>query len=416
MRGALQLNVIPMALAFFLLLPVAAVVPRGMPVWLLVSALLAGLSILLPRRVWPPAPPLALAGLAALAVWAAAAALWSPSPRAWSSAIAVIYAILGGLVLIQAVRALAPEERQQLCRVFLAGAALGLGLMIFEILTDHSLHRFVSHVPSDSPVGGNVPKRAAALLAMLAWPVAALVMRRLRPHMGRVGAMALLAGAMILPFAMIWPSRAASAGVAAGMVVLLTAWISLTWTRRILSLLVVIGFLGMVPAGLALPSLAQKTDGWLFASAQQRLDIWHASAQRVMIKPAQGWGTDAARAFDDPDTARHLQGLPADQPVTTSLHPHNGFLQIWMEWGAVGVGVILFLWAALMGVVRLLDDEFQALALGMLACALVVLNTAYGLMQAWWICGHVASVLIMIMVATSISTKGKTDRKIADSA
>ena len=70
----------------------------------------------------------------------------------------------------------------------------------------------------------------------------------------------------------------------------------------------------------------------------QRLYAWRAAAQAGFECMPFGCGADAARAL-------HATGAVVDIPGSAiplsimPIHPHNIFLQIWMELGAAGLGL-----------------------------------------------------------------------------
>lgn len=109
-----------------------------------------------------------------------------------------------------------------------------------------------------------------------------------------------------------------------------------------------------------------------------RADIWEAYASMVPKAPIFGHGLEATRA-----------GVPVKDGAAASgellnMHPHNAFLQLWIETGAVGVLLVVVLVAMLMHrIERLPSPERPAAGAFVVAC-LVVASVSHGAWQAWW--------------------------------
>jgi O-antigen ligase len=69
------------------------------------------------------------------------------------------------------------------------------------------------------------------------------------------------------------------------------------------------------------------------------------------------------------------------------LHPHNAFLQIWLELGLIGMLIAsAFLYFLMEKGMSLVKRSQQMIFMSALFPSLVVVNMSYGLWQSWWIC------------------------------
>ena len=117
---------------------------------------------------------------------------------------------------------------------------------------------------------------------------------------------------------------------------------------------------------------------------KHRLIIWQFALERFHEHPLLGWGLDSSRFL--PGGNITIPGVEGAEFMP--LHPHNGFLQIWIEMGVPGV---LLLTACLVSHFRRLTAcrtegpflfgaavaaSFAFLAQGLLS---------YGAWQSWWI-------------------------------
>lgn len=377
----------------------AVLAPRAMPVWAIVMTALA--LVLLLRRDGPagvrPRRP-ATAGLAAgfLGLVALGTA-WSPSPRAVPTALEIGYVAAGALVLGRWIVSLPQDEGRRVGRLFLAGVAAGSALLAVNLVFDHPLNRWWHGLPDTALIlASNVPKRSAAILALLIWPAAALAAGRIG---GRRGwwAGAALAGAYAVG-SIATGSRSAQLGMAAGLAAWGAAWIAPEAVRRGLAVALIAAFVGAVPfaARLAGDGRLDSAD-WLFASAQHRIEIWGRTAARVPDAPLLGHGIDASRALTPrPGEVSRFETLDTS---LLPLHPHNAFLQLWLELGLIGGGLALGLALSALATIRRLPAQARPFALGLFASGLAMANTAYGLWQAWWMAAYLAGGLMMALAA-----------------
>ena len=191
------------------------------------------------------------------------------------------------------------------------------------------------------------------------------------------------------------------------------AWLAGRWHWR--TAVLAVGTAAVLAALLSplaaerLPSPQVTADWtWLPASSHHRLTIWSFTARNIADKPLFGWGFDGARAIPGGKTiipVVRLKGcaqtappvvVPGrDQPVagdcvlweeSLPLHPHNAWLQIWLELG--GIGAVLAAWLV-WGLTERLGGQAaappdRAAAIATLVAALVVCSVSYGFWQSWW--------------------------------
>lgn len=374
------------ALACGLLGPAAAMTPRGLPVWAIATTLMAaaalwrdgGSGAFRARGAMP-------AVIGALLLLAAASVAWSPSPRAAATVAEIGYIALGAAAIGRWASALGAEDADRLAGWFLAGLAAALLIFGVEAAADHPMHRWWNDIPADTVMDmTNVPKRTAAVLGLLAWAGALALHRRWGGRAGPALLVACAAGSMLLT------SRSATLGLVAGLVAYWLATASLPWARRAVGAVLVAGFVLAVPLGLAAGhALDAGYADWLFPSARHRMEIWGHAAWRVLETPLFGHGIDASRAIR-PEVGEWSRFGPLTDSLLP-LHPHNGFLQVWLELGLAGAVLVLAASLLLLAATRRLGVEAQPYAIGLFTAGLAMANTAYGLWQAWWMAGYLAA-------------------------
>lgn len=373
--------------------PLASMAPRGLPVWAILIGLigLAGLArrgaLGRLRRAMPgTVVVLAFLALAALSI------LWSPSPRAGLTVVEIAYIGLGALAGGAWLSSLPGVEARRLIGLFLIGVFAGVLLFAVEAALDFPLHRWWNHVPAGAEIAEtNVPKRTAVLLCLLVWP-AAMALDRAGRRGAAVALPVIFAGACLL-----LTSRSAMLGIAVGGVAFVLAVWSPRLVRGTLAAVLAVAFTFVLPLALLFDRVL-NLDGaaWLFHSARHRVEIWGMAANRALETPVFGQGIDASRALD-PDGAVSRFGTLTDSLLP--LHPHNAFLQVWLELGVVGAGLALAATLLLLFGTGRMERRLQPFALALFASALAMASTAYGIWQAWWMGGMLAAGLMLRLAA-----------------
>ncbi len=173
-------------------------------------------------------------------------------------------------------------------------------------------------------------------------------------------------------------SMAAELALGVGTAGAIAAFALRRWSGRLLAAALVALMLAapFVARTDALARLAERRD--VTVSVYHRAAIWGFAAARIAEKPVLGWGMHAARGMPN---AKETIGYGAE---LMPLHPHNGPLHLWLEFGAVGA----VLGAALLAGLALAADGPawpRAIHTGLLLAALVVASVSYGLWQGWWL-------------------------------
>lgn len=386
--------------AALMLGPLAALAPRGLPVWAILVLLLS-LTGLARRgafgRILRLTP--AVAAVGAFLLLALVSSLWSPSDRALETVLEIGYIALGALAGGAWIAGMPAAEARRLGGLFLAGGLAGGLLFAVEAALDFPLNRWWNSVPDDqlpNLLNGNVPKRTAALLCLLVWPAALAVDR-----FGR-RTLALLVPVGYALACLPLTSRSAMLGIAAGLVTLAAARASALWTRRLFAAAVTAAFLLVLPAALLFAGpLDLAHSPLLFRSAQHRVEIWGHAADRALRTPVFGQGIDASRSLPPEGAVSEFS------PIGDSLlplHPHNAFLQVWLETGAVGAALALAVMLLLLAATSGLDRRDQPFALALFATAMAMGSTAYGIWQPWWMAGFLSAAL-MLRLATRIGAR-----------
>ncbi len=125
------------------------------------------------------------------------------------------------------------------------------------------------------------------------------------------------------------------------------------------------------------------------AYAGHRIEIWNFVTNYAMNGPFYGYGIEAARyvAQYDHDYIYHTK--------ETVLHPHNFAVQIWIEFGVLGVIAFAGLFYFICDRLAQIPHIKRPYAVALFFAVLSVSAFGYGMWQSWWIG------LMMILVSLS---------------
>lgn len=124
---------------------------------------------------------------------------------------------------------------------------------------------------------------------------------------------------------------------------------------------------------------AERTIEYGAGSVGARLDVWYAVSHKILESPLYGHGLEAARSITDWSVEFvYYQG-------NSMLHPHNGILQIWLEFGFIGAALAVFGWVWVSRRLISLSDRTMPAVGALFATSLFILTVSHGLWQSWWV-------------------------------
>lgn len=384
--------------ALFFLLPLTAVLGhRGLAPWLL----LASFPAFARGDFWQAAfgkvldhPSLndsKFAGFLALlflCFWIGLSAAWSPKHQPDLFLYVLGPALVGGSVVWFSLH-LTREWAWRLGRAFLIAMIGGMIVLSIEGVTGGFLRGLVP--PTDVSPGGSRDSialgRGVTALVPALFPAAAIAARL----WSRTAAALTLALGVAAAASNDVAANAVAVGI--GFAVALTALAAPRSTLRAAGWSA-LGALALFPAAAALIPVdavfAYAADN-LSAEAQaaassslHRLAVWKAAADQAFACLPFGCGGEYARVWKE--TAPHIAVPGAGAALSLMpTHPHNVFLQIWLELGLPGVaafGAFIYLGVKTLLAARL-SKAVTAAAGGAFAAILVSLTVEASLWQVW---------------------------------
>jgi len=224
--------------------------------------------------------------------------------------------------------------------------------------------------------------RGADYLVLIAWPLLA----RAASRRDRAGVCLLaLSAACVLSLG---PSATGRLAALVGAAVLGASWLSrrMTWRCLAAGTAALAGLtpflLGVVAEHRSFIASHLLLTPHLHASGLHRLEIWDYMSARVLERPILGWGlwSSTAVPIRPDELARYVY---AD---AQGIYPHNQWLQLWLETGAVGVALALTLALVVLArTAKSLAPEFQPFAYAAFASTLAISMANFEITtDSWW--------------------------------
>jgi O-antigen ligase len=131
--------------------------------------------------------------------------------------------------------------------------------------------------------------------------------------------------------------------------------------------------------------------------ASERLLIWQYFGDVARLRPWSGVGFNAADKLEG--TALAAEVPEHYRQLLHWGHPHNAFLQVWVELGIPGVVLaaislcLLFQWLAEM------PKEDIPIRLAAVAAVAAIAIESHGAWQGWWLAGLGAQIILFVSFA-----------------
>jgi exopolysaccharide production protein ExoQ len=375
----------------------ALLAPLGLATLVWVGGALLLTDAGLRRELTAKSPPAFFMFLAALAVWGLISAAWAEYPaQSFSTGSRLLLLILVALLHFAALRTLEEARRQQMVR-WMAFAGLGFLLAVTLAAGEQSPLVRLFHIfdPQNLDDDKSRFNRGIAAYAVLCFSYAlAWVHYR---HLA-AGAVFGLASAAVLIGGM---SMAVPLAMAVGLLVGASAW-KFRQPSAYAAYGALLVFLLLLPqffsALFSLDWLQERLHSYMSWNIKHRLIIWQFAIERYFEHPILGWGLDASRRL--PGGNHSIPGVAGAEFMP--LHPHNGFLQVWLELGVPGA-ILLALSLGSLARQQMVNLGGARLRLGAAIAASFVYVTqgtlSYGVWQNWWIAVALLSALHFTLTA-----------------
>ena len=396
------------------------------PLLHMLTMIVALLAALAPLQIWIPAICVAAAILLrrlimwdmrglrhpkfafviiSIVAWGALTSLWSIDPeRSLEKSAKLLLFASSLIILFDAALKLTNKERETF------GGWLTFGALVFVILT---LGKFAKieietyWISQNHPLGNEFDtlNRTASILAIFVWP-SALALFQIYGRHAATGffVLCVLAVFLLPPFAPLL-ALAIGAGIFAAAL----------YSQKLGITLLSLGFAAFIMTVLLLDKLVPLANEILLAnigtpnSEVHRFAIWQFAVDRILEQPIFGWGLDSSRVFPGGNEQIFLftkADLSAAKGAAMPLPPHNLIIQIWLELGLVGLGLISGLIAlAWRGISHVRSGRAgAATAMATVASGFVLAQLGFGVWQGWWLATLGFAAIYVLVVIPSAET------------
>jgi O-antigen ligase len=362
--------------SFALAGPLLSLAPLGMSPLLIATAILAYAAERIQSGVWPALPKIAILIFALFIVWCGLSLIWALNPASGARKLVDIVALALSLMAMLALGGRANSaQRRLLCKALNGGMAVGFVVLVIEALFDFPLYRAIMGSANPKLADLVEVKRSVDALPLLVWPACFGLARLGWPWVGAIVAAVFAVACIKLT------ASSATLGMFFSLGILAASFVSAIWVRRLLALGTVLAFFLIIPVAITAYDKGGTSSQWLKHSAQHRVEIWHFAAERTLERPLLGYGFNASRYVPNGDAVSEF--LPPGQSLIP-LHPHDAFLQIWLELGAVGAVIVAAGLVAMLRVVGRWPPGMARFILPGYAAGIVVAALAFGIWQSWW--------------------------------
>jgi O-antigen ligase len=364
-----------LTIAFALAPPLLSLAPLGMAPLMIASGILAYGAERIRSGNWPRVPAAAAVFFIVFIIWCALSLIWDINPGSGARKLVDIVLVTGSLLaLLGLAGRMNTEQSRRLSWALVGGMLAGLVLLAIETLFDFPLYRAV--MGNSAKLADLIEaKRATDALPLLVWPACLALARVGRPWLGALLAVLFAVACVKLT------ASSATLGMALSLILFAACFVSTIWVRRFLALATVLAFLLILPLALLAYDQGGTTAHWIKHSGQHRVEIWHFAAERTLERPLLGWGFNASRYVPNGDEISHF--LPPGQSLIP-LHPHDAFLQVWLEIGAVGAIIVAGILLLGLRAIGQWPAAVARFTLPGYAAGLVIAGLAFGIWQSWW--------------------------------
>lgn len=233
--------------------------------------------------------------------------------------------------------------------------------------------------------------RTAAALSMIVVGLAAALQFWPMPALGRTLGLLAAVGAVLISL----KSNSATAllALAAAFAGFALALWSSRQTMRLLQVVFAIAVMGAIPLSMLPKALHIEQNERLPLSFRERVLIWDHIGRDALQAPWIGVGVQSVK-FTPKLRATLVPSGNAENKTIAYAHPHNGYLQVWVELGLVGALLFMLSGLSLIRRIASLSPAMQPFALALTAATLAMIGPGWGLWQPWmiaaigfgWIC------------------------------
>ena len=144
-------------------------------------------------------------------------------------------------------------------------------------------------------------------------------------------------------------------------------------------------------------NLSNSNMDWIIqSSSATRLGIWQETIKLIELRPLFGYGNDAMVFLTNNELLKNSLFKGGELKVG---HPHNAFLQIWLEYGFVGAVLSCIFLVMISLRIAKLPNRIRSTALTLFSTIMIVSMVSHGAWQSWWL----GSIILVSTIVSSLA-------------
>ena len=324
---------------------------------------------------------------------------WSIAPmQSMEDALKVTALLMFGGLLVSSFNALEFEDFKPYGWLLSVGLIIAALFCIFDLSTDLIIYRII-HSAGDSEVSTAVMNRGIICLVFAFFFTLPFVQGI---EWSEKRKFALIAISAVVMVTMLSLCQSQSGQVAFALGLLVFYLFPVHW-KLSYALVGVVLLITMLTTPLIVTFLYDRlidqpqANAWLQdAFVGNRVEIWDFVIKYAMNNPLYGYGIEAT------NYVRHFEFDHLYNEKDTVLHPHNFSVQLWMEFGLLGVIFAAGVLNTLLYMVFKTEDQLVRKSLtALFIITTLIASMTYGMWQSWWI----GELILMVGIGTLLSNQ-----------
>ncbi len=325
--------------------------------------------------------------------------LWSIEPMgAYKQAIKITAILLFSIPLFNLMRSIDIKILKPFMWLFPAGVTLSAILASAELAFDMPIYRATHILPEDFDLSSAVMNRGV-ISTTLSFFIALLFISKMDYSVKIKRILLTVMSVSVLIMLFLTQCQSAQVAFVVGILMIFIFPNRFKLSYKILSLLMVITMF-------LTPWVVDFIFNFFIGNAQEipwikdayvgnRVEIWNFVMQYALNNPIYGYGIEATRFITEfeHDYIYHKGA--------TILHPHNFSIQIWIEFGIIGILMAGTLIAFVVHQISRLSLDDRSIIIALFAGVMAIASTGYGMWQSWWI----GEFMLLISLSALIAKK-----------
>ena len=411
-----------LSITSFLFLPIGLYAPRGIAPLFVLTAVLLIFQELIERRTLQFISWRFYLAAMAIPLYGAISSIWSITPAVSIKMSAIICGTIFVGMLLANISILKDFKDKILFeKWFVAGGLIGFTLLFVENITNAGLSRFAYElfglnrdIRLTNQFGPLIFNPGMSAASLYLWPLGLILFRQYSK----------VIFIPVVGFCFLGIFLGASTAPILALIVGLSTMIITGLANRFGPKLLVFATALYTLLAPAIPNLLpDPTDPqsnlsrYYALSDIHRYLIWNTTYNHIKDKPIFGHGLDSTRAlyFHEDSITTHvvMKSTGESRKIFAEpipLHPHNAILQVWLELGVVGAGLLAFFLVKILNLVQKVTRNHweAAVCYGVFTSGLTISSLSYGIWQSWWL-----GSLLLVGAFMAVTIQGSANKNVA---